>query len=169
MMRIIVFSISIVILILCSILYLPFYTVLTFEKEDTGKVLAYTRLEDGAQFHIHFIHSIHKTPVIETYEVRNKSIVQQQISYEEFAVGMPSNVEGEGAFVIQDGHYMIVDMNRSFPHLDLRIAQIMPNHEIILGDKTIPLSNIASPGSWIRIQIRTISLWQKLKGVDLLE
>lgn len=169
MVRTILITSVIILVAICIASSLPFYSVLSFEKEDTGEILAYAKLSDGEIFHIHFIHSIHKTPVIETYEIHDKTIVQQQIIYEEFAVGMPSNVEGEGTFVMQDGHYMIVDMNRAFPYLDLRIAQIMPNHEVILRNKTIPLSEISPPGSWIHIQVRTINLWQKLKGVDLLE
>lgn len=168
-MRTIVVTFILVLLMLCFILFYPLYPALTIEKEDTGNVLAFAQMKQGETFHIHFIHSIHKTPVLESYEIRDKFIVQQQITYEEFAVGMPSNHEGEGTFVMQDGHYMIVDMNRVLPYLDIRIAQIMPEHKILLRDKSIHFHTIAHPGSWIRIKVRTINLWQKLKGVDLLE
>lgn len=150
-------------------LTIPLFPVLAIEKEDTGTVLAYAAQKHVHEFKIHYIHSIHKTPVVETYQIINKQIVQQQITYEEFAVGMPSNDEGEGKFIEKDGHYMITDMNRVFPYLDIRVAQVMPDHGIIIQDQMIPFNKIAAPGSWIRLKDSKISIWQLMKGVDLLE
>ncbi len=148
---------------------IPLYSVLSIEREDSGKVLAYGYQNQMKQFQIHYIHSIHKSPVIESYEIQDQQIVQQQITYDEFAVGMPSNVEGEGKFIEKDGHYMITDMNRVFPYLDIRIAQVMPDHGLLIENHLIPFATISKPGSWIRIKVRKVSLWQKMKGVDLLE
>lgn len=162
----------ILLLLVCTLLlifHIPIYSMLTIEKEDTGELLAYGHRKQMERFQIHYIHSIHKSPVIETYEIQDRQIVQQQILYDEFAVGMPSNVEGEGKFIEIDGHYMITDMNRIFPYLDIRIAQVMPDHGILIENHLIPFATISKPGSWIRIKVRKISFWQKMKGVDLLE
>lgn len=156
-------------LLLITVINVPLYPVLAIEKEDTEEVVAYGKRKQMEEFQIHFIHSIHKSPVVETYQIKDHLIVQQQITYEEFAVGMPSNVEGEGQFSEKDGHYMITDMNRAFPYLDIRIAQVMPDHGLILHNRFIPFSNIANPGSWIRLIERKISFWQMMKGVNLLE
>lgn len=152
-----------------AVLSVPIFPALAVEDGDTKKVIAYASRQHIQNFDIQYIHSIHRTPVFETYRLDGTSIIQQQITYEEFAVGMPSNDDGEGTFIQQDGRYMITDMNRIFPFLDVRIAQVMPDHGIRIQDEYIPFEAIAKPGSWIRITVRKISIWQKLKGVDLFE
>lgn len=149
------------------IINIPLFPVLAIEREDSRHLIAYGKNMDA--FDIHYIHSIHKTPVLETYQIKDNHIVQQQITYDEFAVGMPSNDDGEGKFIQQDGHYMITEMNRIFPYLDIRVAQVMPEHGLIIEDKLLPFSTIVKAGSWIRIKHTNISLWQMMKGVDLLE
>lgn len=154
---------------LLLIFNIPLYSVLSIEQEDTGKVLAFGNRKQMENFEIHYIHSIHKTPVLESYEIQGHKIVQQQIMYEQFAVGMPSNVEGEGKFIERNGHYIITDMGREFPYLDIRIAQVMPEHGIIIHNQLILFASFAKPGSWIRMKERKISMWQMMKGVDILE
>lgn len=164
-----------IILLLCTLFIgllafsLPYIPVLAIEYEDSGTLIAYGKKSAFTEFEIHYIHSIHQSPVVELYELTSSNIVQQQITYEEFAVGMPSNDEGEGQFVYEDGSYRIKNMNRIFPYLDIRIAQVMPDHGIIIQNRLIPFSLIAKPGSWIRLKESKISLWQWMKGVDLLE
>ncbi len=169
------YVVSILILLLISVmlyLFIPFKQVLSIEEGNTKNVQAYVErkhMEQLGDFDIHYIHSIHGSPVVESYQIQNNTIIQQRITYEEFAVGMPSNDDGEGTFIQQDGHYMITDMNRIFPYLDIRIAQVMPDHGLRIRGQFIPFEEIAKPGSWVRLTVRTISIWQKLKGVNLLE
>ena len=45
-------------------------------------------------FDIRYTHSVHKTPVQESYYVSESGeIVQYELAYENFAIGMPSNAE----------------------------------------------------------------------------
>ncbi|MDO6656392.1 DUF1850 domain-containing protein [Anaerobacillus sp. 1_MG-2023] len=157
-------------LILVVFLY-PFFPVMALEKGESGKVLAYVPFEDdSANFDIRYTHSVHKTPVQESYYVSESGeIVQYELSYENFAIGMPSNADAGERFVQDKDGYKIKDMNRKFPFIDMRTGQVVANHVLLVQDKEIELSRIIEPGSWLHLESETISLWQWMKGVNVLE
>ncbi|WP_158702782.1 DUF1850 domain-containing protein [Paenibacillus faecalis] len=156
------------VIILLSVWFVPLVDVLAIEREDSGKIIAYGRLEDGETFEIRFIHSIHKTPVIESYHLQDGQIVQDRIEYSEFAIGMPSNAEHGETFSVEDGYYSVSGMNRALDQLDIRIAQLFPEHGLTIRNQYIAFSSVAKPSSWIRLNARKISLWQMMKGANLL-
>jgi hypothetical protein len=153
------------------VLFLPYYSVLTFHYENTRKLLAYYPVEQNERFSIRYTHSIHLTPVLESYFIKEDNIVQYELMYENFAVGMPSNNDDEGQFIEKDGKYFITDMDRVYPYIDLRVGQVAANHTLIIGrNHEIPFTSFTKPGSWVRIQMHKINLWQIMEGgVDTLE
>src|SRR5699024_6966496 len=67
---------------------------LVFKQENTNENAAYLPLKNEQSFQIIFTHSIHLTDVVEKYEITNNNdILQNEIVYEEFGIGMPSNAE----------------------------------------------------------------------------
>ncbi|MDO7487180.1 DUF1850 domain-containing protein [Peribacillus frigoritolerans] len=44
---------------------------------------------------------------MESYRLSDKQIEQTELAYDDFAVGMPSNAEGEEVFEEKDGTYFI--------------------------------------------------------------
>ena len=149
-------------------LFLPFFRVLALEAEDSGKLVAYIPLRDARFFQIHYIHSIHKSPVVESFRIEDGQMILHRLEYREFAVGMPSEAEDGAQYEIKDGKMILYNLHRSFSHLDLRIAQVTPEHHLIVQGKSIPFTSVARPGSWIRIKVRSICLWQIIRGVNLI-
>ncbi|WP_299093923.1 DUF1850 domain-containing protein [uncultured Metabacillus sp.] len=147
--------------------FFPYKQVIAFTYEDKEQLLAYLSLKQDKSFQIQYTHSIHLSDVFESYRLSAKHIVQTELSYEDFAVGMPSNAEGDEVFEEVDGRYYIRNMNRSFPFIDLRIGQVRANHRLIYKDKTYTLSNYIKPGTWVRISVTKLSIWQQLKGVSI--
>lgn len=147
----------------------PFYPVLALEKEDSGHLIAYVPLSKAQSFQIHYIHSIHKTPVLESFRVSGNEMVLEQLEYHEFNVGMPSSVEGDAVMEVADGRITLRHMHRPFSHIDLRVAQVTPDHQLIINGTPLLFEQVASPGSWIRLRIRKLSLLELLKGDDFFE
>lgn len=145
----------------------PYKQVVTFTYEDQGHLLAYLTLKKDKTFQIQYTHSIHLSDVLESYRLSEKQINLTELAYEDFAVGMPSNAEGDEVFEVIDGTYYLKNMNRSFPFIDLRIGQVRANHRLIYQNKTYTLSNHIKPGTWVRISLKKITLWQQLKGVNI--
>src|SRR5699024_8497191 len=94
---------------------IPFHSALVFYKENTNHIESFLPIDKGDRFQIIIKHSIHITDVVEKYEVMdNYDIKQNEIVYEEFGIGMPSNAEEGETFVYEDGKYHIKDLDNIF-------------------------------------------------------
>lgn len=149
--------------------FLPIVNAIAFYHEDQNDLLGYLPVRDDDLFQIQYTHSIHLTDVKETYTLRNNKIIQTELEYENFAVGMPSNVEGEGKFLEKDGKFFIKNMEREFSYIDLRIGQVQADHRIVYQGNSYKLADFFGPGSWVRIKPAKISIWQQVKGVNIRE
>ncbi|WP_226670701.1 DUF1850 domain-containing protein [Metabacillus litoralis] len=155
------------ILLLFSILFIPYQQVLSISYQDNDEMLAYLPITKSKTFKIQYTHSIHLSDVIETYSVKEKTIILKELSYEDFAVGMPANAEGDEVFEVKDGTYFITNMNRVFPFFDLRVGQVRANHRILQDTNSYKLKDFIKPGEWVRLSIQKLSFWQQLKGVKI--
>lgn len=149
---------------------IPYQQAVTFEAHKSGELLAYFLLRDGGQtFQIEFTHSIHLSEVIESYQVLPGGEIRQiELEYEDTSIGMPSEAEGGGVFEMKDGKYYIRNMKRDFSWIDVSVGQVSANHRLLIQNRTIPFSSFSTPGSVVRIKKQKLSLWQLLKGVNLL-
>lgn len=149
---------------------IPFQTALVFEYQNSGRVLAYLPVTKDDSFQIKYTHSIHLSDVMESYAVtKDLQIKLFALTYEDFSIGMPENALQGEVFQHKNGKYYITNMNRLFPFFDLRIGKVRANHTLIHADNEYPLSNYIKPGTWIRIKIDRINLWQQWKGVNIHE
>src|SRR5699024_12869888 len=81
-----------ILIIMMFVIFIPTHPSLAFYQENTDQIAAYLPLKKEQSFQIIFTHSIHLTDVVEKYEITNTNhILQNEIVYEEFAMGMPSN------------------------------------------------------------------------------
>jgi len=155
--------------IIAFVLFFPFKQIIAFYYEDTDQLLAYLPIKKAKSFQIQYTHSIHLTDVVEIYELKDEQIVLKQLEYENFAIGMPANAEGNETFIHEDGKYKITNMNRIFPSIDLRIGQVRAEHKLIYEERSYKLSDSIQGGTWVRIKPQKMSLWQQLKGVNIYE
>lgn len=154
-------------LLITLLVFIPYKQILAFTYEDKEKILAYLPFEKDNTFQIKYTHSIHLSDVIETYSLTENKIILTELSFKDFAIGMPSNAEGEEVFEEKNGTYYIKNMNRSFPFIDLRLGQVRADHRMIYKDHTYTLSNFIKPGTWVRISPKKLSLWEQLRGVNI--
>ncbi|WNB92773.1 DUF1850 domain-containing protein [Bacillus sp. NEB1478] len=162
----------IIILLLASItaaLTYPFISSVVVEDGNSGERLAYFKMKPNNPFSVKYIHSIHKTPVLETYHTNKKGeIIQTEMQFEEFGIGMPSGATGREKFIEKDGKYILSHMNRHFTELNVRVGQIISNHTFIIKGKKYPFSEFSKPGSWVRIKTDHLNFWQWMMGGKVL-
>lgn len=156
---------------ICLILtIIPIKSALVFQFENSGKVLAYLPITKEDTFKIKYTHSIHLSDVVESYTVTDDLLMKQyELMYEDFAIGMPSNASNGELFEQVNGKYFLKNMNNIHPFFDLRIGKIRANHRLINKEVEYPLTHYMEPGTWVRIQVKKISLWQQWKGANILE
>lgn len=159
--------VNLLLIILC---FIRFFPAIVVYKAHTNDVLTYALLKENQTFKIQYIHSIHLSPVVESYErTANNKIRQIELMYEDFAIGMPSQAEEQEKFIEEGGKYFIRNMNREFPAITLRVGRVVANHSFIIGDETVAMSSFTEPGSVIRIEAKRLSLWERWKGVKMFD
>ncbi|WP_228275865.1 DUF1850 domain-containing protein [Gracilibacillus oryzae] len=163
-------SIFVCISVIAAFLFLlPINTALVFYKENTNKIEAYLPVKEGETFHIAFTHSIHLTDVIEKYEVTaDLEIKQNEIVYEHFGIGMPSNASEGEQFVYENGKYHIKNLNNIFPYINIRNGKTVSRNRLIWGEDnehTVWFNQYFEPGAWFRMKVEKLTYWEYFRGV----
>ncbi|MDZ5712975.1 DUF1850 domain-containing protein [Jeotgalibacillus haloalkalitolerans] len=149
--------------------FLPVRQAITFHHQQSGELISYIPVSDQKDFHLSYTHSIHKSEVIDFYEITKENEIRQvALEYEDMAIGMPSNAMYEGEeFVEKDGKYRIEHMNRLFPSINLHTSQVVVSHVFHYHDKDYALDDYIEPGTFITISIKKLTLAELLRGVGM--
>jgi len=159
-------------LIVFTLIFIPFQTALVFYKENTDKMEAFLPIGKGDAFQITFTHSIHLTDVVEKYHVTDDLLIEQdEIIYEEFGIGMPSNAEEGEEFVYEDGKYHVKNLNNIFLTMKIRNGKTVSENRLSWEKgnekKKVWFNKYFEPGDWFTVKIDKISGWDYLKGVKI--
>lgn len=109
----------------------------------------------GGVFTVSYIHSVHRTPVYETYFIdENNRLTLREVKYDSLGVGMPYTDEG-GAFINDDGQF-VLRFDRTYDMIPIRLSPI-PEHALEVGGKTYSLMEFAKPNE--RIDLYAADKW----------
>ncbi len=162
----------IILLIIICLFFIPVKTAVVFYHENTNRIEAFLPLKAEDSFQIIFKHSIHLTDVVEKYHITaDLEIIQDEIIFEQFGIGMPSNAEGEAKFEMKDGKYRISNLNQVFESMNIRNGKTVSEHRLVWGtdEKMIWFNDYFEPGAWFKVQAEKLTLLQYLKGVKISE
>lgn len=147
----------------------PSQYILAFENPDNGELLSFLPVVDGDHFQIKYTHSIHLSDVNEEYVIRDERLFPNRLVYEDTGVGMPANAEAGQTFTMEDGKYILSDLQGSTDKLYLTIGVVRANHQIIFKDTAYSLQDNIGPGKTIAIVSRHVNHWTLWKGEKLHE
>ncbi|HEY8341619.1 MAG TPA: DUF1850 domain-containing protein [Calditerricola sp.] len=140
---------------------MPLFPTLTLRDGMAGTLLLAIPVSRGERMTLRYIHSIHRTPVIETYAIGDDALVLEAVRFQSYGVGMPSDVEQGQTFAMENGWFVLSRLNRPLPHLDLRVGYVA-NHTLHIGSRHVSLARIAAPGSWVRLTVDRESLAKRV-------
>jgi hypothetical protein len=157
------------ILISSAIAFFPISKNYVFIDNETNQPVAYMPV-DAADFQIKYIHTIHLSEVLESYELTADDHFRMiELQYEDFSVGMPSNA-GEGeTFVEKDGKYFIRNMSRELPEFRLFIGDVDADLLFLMGNREIDLKEYLTRGKSYTFRVQRLSPIQLIKGVNIYE
>ncbi|MBM7578264.1 DUF1850 domain-containing protein [Jeotgalibacillus terrae] len=149
--------------------FLPTRKAITFYHQQTGELLSYIPVTNQNDFQLSYTHSIHRSEVIDYYEITKENEIRQvALEFEDTAIGMPSNALYEGEeFVEENGKYRIENMNRLFPEINLHTSQVVVSHVFHYDDHDYALHDYIDTGTFITISIKKLSLAELLRGVGM--
>lgn len=162
-----------ILVIMMFVIFIPTQPSLVFYQENTDQIAAYLPLKKEQSFQIIFTHSIHLTDVVEKYEITNNNdILQNEIVYEEFGIGMPSNAEEGQDFEYEDGKYHIKNLNNVFPEMNIRNGKTVSEHRLLWGDADdmqhkVLFNDFFEPGGWFKVKYTKLSLFKTWKEVKI--
>jgi len=76
---------------------------LTIENANSGQFIWSSQVKEGEWFQIRYTHSVDHLPVIETYQVRQGSLVLDKVSWISFGAGL--DYTGQGELVLDGTNY----------------------------------------------------------------
>lgn len=154
---------------LVTIFFVPIESAYTFTKTREEKpVTYYYPIKKERQFQLLFMHSIHKTDVVESYEVlKNNELRLLSMRYEDVAIGMPGYAEEGQTLHYENGVYTLSYDDATLPNFTLFIANIDARLQFIYMNDVFDLKEQLEKGHAYLFEVKKISLYEKMKGVKL--
>lgn len=146
------------------VLFVPVFSALTIRDTETNQLVWSGQVKENSTFAIRWIHSIHRSPVVEYYHVRDGAVELTEMTFQDYGIGMSSELAPGEQLVTENGTFRIIHMNRSFPALHLFIGQVRANHTLLFEGEEIPLGTVDKPGSAVTIQVEKQSIFNWIGG-----
>ncbi|USG64856.1 DUF1850 domain-containing protein [Brevibacillus ruminantium] len=147
-----------------TFLFIPLSPALVIRDNETNRIVWSNRMEENGTFKLRWTHSIHRTPVEETYLVRNGQLLLSELAFQDYGIGMESELAPGEKLISQNGQFRIVNMNRVFPALHLFIGQVRAKHTLLFAGEEIPLASVDRPGAAVTIQVEKRSILNEIGG-----
>lgn len=149
--------------------FLPMKDVFTFtETRTTEENVFYIPIGQQKTFEIRYVHSIHLTDVIESYEVtKSKGIRLKSMSYENLAIGMPGEA-GEGETIqLKDGVYTLTYTDKVIDSFRLHIGRVDAGLAFRYKGIETDLKAYLERGKSYEFEVQKMTLYQLMKGEEL--
>ena len=159
--------ISAILIIVFVVVFIPIFKVFSFTETRTNNPrMFYINVSKENGFQIRFTHSIHLTDVLESYEIQgSKELKLVSMEYEDVAIGMPSYAEEDQTLTYENGKYTISYKNKTLDNFTLYVGDVDYDLYFRYNDKEYNLKNVLERGSSYLFEVKTVSIYDKLKGV----
>ena len=157
------------VLIGIALCFIPYERSITFtETRIETPTLYYVPLKNDMLFQIIFTHSIHLTDVKESYEVLpNNEFQLLAMEYSDVAIGMPSYPEEGQTLQYEDGVYPLRYEDATLKNFVLHIGDVDYKLEFHHHGKVVTLKEHLKRGKSYEVKVQRLSLYDKVKGVEL--
>lgn len=155
--------------IITLLIFYPFQLKFVFTETRTNNpALHYVSVREDRTFRIRYTHSIHKTDVIETYKISNKSRIQLiTMEYTNLAIGLPGYAEEGQTFEDKDGKYILTYKNNFIDSFTMLIGNIDMDLAFQYEGNEIDLKQALIRGKSYKFEVKKMSIYQQMKGVDI--
>jgi hypothetical protein len=153
--------------VLTILFFIPLFPIISFTETKTNNPqMYYIDLRKDATFQIRFTHSIHRTDVLESYEVEDGKIKMISMEYEDVAIGMPAHAEEGQKLTYEDGKYKLYS-NKMVENFVLYVGDINMDLFFYYGGREYNLKKTLHRGSSYMVEAKRVSFYEKLKGVRI--
>jgi hypothetical protein len=141
----------------------PFILALELVDGGSGRTVFCARVKPGEEFVLSFVHSVNKRPVYDTLRVERDHLVIVRSRFDAFGAGMPEASTQDGTLALSKDGWLEWTVNRSVPEITVRVGWVA-DHTLCVGDREIRLADLAEPGQPLTMRVRSIRMFDLLKG-----
>lgn len=125
---------------------------LVLEDARTNQQYACYRLAPGQQFSVGFVHSVNKSPVVDTYQVEPDGIYVINTVYYGFGAGVQTELgEGQTLSYGEDGSMIISGFDQKIEPLVYTVGTVS-DHILSLKDQQISLRDLCGRNAMVRFR-----------------
>lgn len=159
--------ISVIIVLVIVFLFIPMFKVFSFTETRTNNAqMFYIDVSQENRFQIRFTHSIHLTDVLESYQItKSNELKLVSMEYEDVAIGMPAYAEEDQTLTYENGKYTLSYKDKKIDNFTLYVGNVEYELYFRYEDKEYDLKKSLYKGSSYLFEVRTISLYDKMRGV----
>ena len=108
---------------------------LVLRNGSTGEAYASYPVEPGDHFAIGFLHSVHKNPLVDLYEIaEDGTIYAEETIYYSFGAGVQTDLNpGEVMSFGEDGAIIVSNIHKPFQKLTYCVGTVS-DHTLVMGD-----------------------------------
>ncbi len=126
---------------------------LTLTDTESGEIYLSVPAEDGTAFAVTFTHSVNKTDVTETYEVRSGEIWLTGCIYYSFGAGVAEELDPSWTLTYGDGGEMIIsDIDQRLQDLTYVVGTVS-DHTLSVNGEEYSLRTLCGRNSSVRFEI----------------
>ena len=120
---------------------------------ESGRIYVKYEAYEGMTFSVSFIHSVNKSRVKETYEIKDGAIYLQSCLYSDFGAGVATEVEeGQTLTYTEDGEMLLSGFNRKIDGLSYIVGTVS-DHILSIEDEEISLRSLCGRNSTVRFEV----------------
>ncbi len=165
-------AVPLILFIICSvaiIFLIPIKTAFTFtEHRIENPSVYYVPLKSTDSFQIRYVHSIHLTDVIESYEVTSDLEIRLlSMQYEDLAIGLPGYAEEGETITVQDGVYTLTYEDKVIDSFVMLIGNVDAELAFRYLGNELNLKKQLVRGKSYKFRVARLSFYQMLKGVNM--
>ncbi|WP_203246031.1 DUF1850 domain-containing protein [Sporosarcina beigongshangi] len=151
------------------IFFLPFKQAFTFTEHRTeNPKLYYLPIKSDNSFRIRYVHSIHLTDVIESYEITaDQKIRLVSMQYEDLAIGLPGYAEEGETLSVNDGVYTLTYDDNVIDSFVMLIGNVDAELAFQYVGTELNLKKQLVRGKSYTFHVKKLSAYQMLKGVNM--
>ncbi|RKQ19005.1 DUF1850 domain-containing protein [Ureibacillus endophyticus] len=146
--------------------FLPIDLVFSFTETRTNQPeKVYINISNENEFQIRYTHSIHRTDVLETYEItKTKDLKLVSMEYEDVSIGMPAYAEEGERLTYENGRYILSYEDKVLSDFTIYIGNIDMDLSFIYNQQSYNLKKHLEKGKSYLFQVEKVSLFEKWKG-----
>jgi hypothetical protein len=144
-------------------LFYPLYPALKITTVKTGKVLVCTKMDEGEEFILSFIHSVNKRPVYDTIRVERDHLLIVKSRFDSLGAGMPETSTDTTKLQFGKDGWLEWVVNCPVPKVSFFVGWVA-NHSLRIKGRDIALADLVEPGTLISLRIQKASRYGLWKG-----